>query len=348
MSSTYGRIQVPLALVVLVAMACGGRTPLGVGEPRADGAGPGGSSAGGASGQGGAGAQAGAPGTGGAGGAGGDPMTIVEACAVAATCAAQSDFPLFTASACVDGFALLGWAYAPPSALPDPLLAVRILDCAAKAAGDCDAFRSCYGGDWVSLSRCREGGACTGSVMQGYPGGAAFDCSAIGATCQDLWSGAIRACCNAVPCEQSTSVVCDGTVATYCGGWGEHVAFDCAPTGQSCVPTSEPWLGVCKGAEPCDSSAPTTCAGAVATFCSNGGLATYDCAKTSFRTRCAEGDPYERCVPKGDACLPMQGDLCEGDALAVCVDGVRVPVDCGALGFGGCGITQNGGRCLVP
>ena len=62
----------------------------------------------------------------------------------------------------------------------------------------------------------------------------------------------------------SGEVSCSGTVATYCGGWGEYVTFDCGPSGRTCNP--DKW-DPCIGAEPCDPMTPTTCTKAVS-FCS--------------------------------------------------------------------------------
>ena len=323
---------------------------------------PGGGASGGAgagdsggSGGGGAGGAAGSTGVGasGGGGSGGGPaISIPEACVVAASCGVPGGWTPFTASSCIDGFARLGWRFDSPVSLPDPELAQRILDCAEKAGGDCKAFHACFGGDWVSLSRCREGGSCLQNTLVGSVEGPSFDCGSLGATCFDLWSGAQRACCNAEPCSQTTAVECDGTVATFCGGWGEHVTFDCGPSGRKCNAGTPDFWNPCIGDAPCDPMSPITCEGDVAVYCSAGGLAKHDCSTTGFRTACNAGassfDPA--CRPAGSACDPQwDASTCAGTAIRVCADGEWMDVDCAAVGFDKCEVALDAARCVpVP
>src|SRR5262245_11204871 len=140
----------------------------------------------------------GAGGAGGSGGSGGGSVaaSIVEACVIASSCGKLAGWEYFTASVCVDAFARLSWDYDGPEGLPDPELAARLLACATSA--DCSAVRACFGGDWIDVSRCREGALCQGNSLTAS--GASFDCGTLGATCDDLWSNAIRACCNSAPC----------------------------------------------------------------------------------------------------------------------------------------------------
>lgn len=275
------------------------------------------------------------------------PQSIIEACVIATSCGRAPDW-LFddTAATCIDGFSRLEWSYDSPPLLPDPVIADKLLACAASARGDCEAFQSCFGGDWVTLPRCREGGFCSNNIMSASTEGPSYDCGAIGATCQDLWSGAQRACCNPAPCSTSTGVECDGTVASFCGIWGENIVFDCGQSGRTCQ--SDP-LEPCVGTlGPCAPDTTATCAGNTVTYCSAGRLATYDCSSTMFRTACNQGaPPYETpCRPQGAECDPWNTPgTCDGSVLRTCADGVRVDVDCAALGFSGCEAAPDIARC---
>ena len=336
-------------LVWLVWLAgCGARATLDAGAE--DGAGGAASGGGGATtGTQGTGASgAGTTGSTGTTGTGGNPpqISVVDACTIAVSCGGDAGWGDGSVSHCVDGFARLGWSFEVPSLLSDPVLAARILACAAEAGSDCDTFRACYGGDWVSVSRCREGAYCDGALLTAAPTGPTFDCGTLGATCQDLWSGALRACCNAEPCAQSTGVECAGTVASYCGGWGEHVTFDCGESGRTCQPDLEaPCLGA---GGPCDeNTTKTTCAGGVATYCSGGKLAEYDCASTAYLTACADGAlAYEGpCRPEYTECTVWDGG-CSGGSLIACLDGQSTAISCAGLGFSGCDASGSVARCV--
>lgn len=349
--------RVTAAVVVLLA-GCGARSGVLPGEiePAAGGGGAGATSAtAGAGGVGAGGSASGGAGGGvvggggaGGGGAGGGPQaqSIIEACALAVGCGESVTWPFFTTTSCIDDFGLLGWYRTPPAMLPDPTIAARLLDCAAEATGDCTTFRDCFGGDWVALSRCREGAGCTGNVIGGQAGEPSFDCGVIGGTCTELFSNALRACCNAGPCDPTGEAVCDGNVSSACGIWGEHVVFDCGVSGRTCQ--SDP-QAVCVGSgQACSPETLTTCSGDVATYCSGGKLATYDCGNTQFRSRCnlGGGSAEPACRPAGDSCNPgsMQ-DTCKGSTLVACVDGELLGIDCPSLGFAGCADSGNGARC---
>jgi hypothetical protein len=327
------------AVAAQAAGACGGRSTLSAGRGEVAAGGGGGAAAAGGSG------GAGDGGAAGGGGEGGAPLEVdvVRACVVASSCADLDGgvpWPAFSASACVEAFGRLGWHFSSPSELPDPTIAARLLECAATAAaGDCAAFRSCFGGGWVSLSRCREGGMCQGNTLVAWgPDGPGYDCGTIGATCMDLWSGAQRACCNAEVCSQSSDVTCAGTQVEYCGGWGEHVEFDCGASGRLCQ--SDLWDPCVGPGAACAPDAPVTCAGSVASYCSGGALAVHDCSQVLGRTACAEGAPSQYgvpCRPSGDACDPTSYlGACEGDDLVLCVDGELRAESCAALGFAAC------------
>lgn len=237
-----------LALVAFAAtLACGARASL---EAPTWGAGAAGGGLGGAGHGATGGALVGGAAGGGSGGdAGAGPAADpVELCVRAASCAEPSqEWPVFSASSCVDSLARLGWHYASPATLPDPSLAARLTSCAS--APDCEGYRACFGGGFIGLSRCREGAHCAGEgeLMQSAFDGPTFDCATLDASCADLWSGALRACCNAAPCDGSTPISCDGERASWCGGWGERVVFDCAPSGRTCVAGG----GAADGYHPC-------------------------------------------------------------------------------------------------
>jgi hypothetical protein len=275
---------------------------------------------------------------------------VVAACVIATSCGAAipNVYPPSDASACIDAFGRRGgWYTGDPEALTDDTLAEQLLDCAHPGV-DCGAFRACFGGDWVSLSRCRSG-ECKGGLLSlfgGTPG--SFDCAAIGATCQDLTSNAPRACCNAEPCSGSTELTCNGSVASFCGGWGQRIDVDCAPSGRVCgTDPITPCVGV--GA-PCSDSDPVTCSGSVATYCAGGRTATVDCAADDYRTGCASGAPaYEGpCKPAGAECDPFQAkDACDGANISVCVDGHWQTLDCTTLGFAFCAMPGTDARCVM-
>lgn len=290
----------------------------------------------------------GSTGVGGAtGGGGSEAQSILEACVIADACAgAPTGWPPFNASTCVDRFAKLGWWFDSPAWLPDPVATSLLRKCAASAKSDCDSFRACFGGDWIDLSRCREGAGCQGNSLFSAPDGPSLDCGALGGTCMELWSNGLRACCNAKPCAGTGDFTCEMGVASYCGGWGERVDFDCGVNGQTCnFDGQAPCKGV-SSCDPVDSSA--TCQGPVAIYCVGGGLTTHDCGATGFRTACNSGaPPYENpCRPAHDDCHPdSYVQTCSGASLLACVDGAIVGVDCQGLGFSGCQQTMNSARC---
>lgn len=139
--------------------------------------------------------------------------------------------------------------------------------------------------------------------------------------------------------------MCNGTVASYCGIWGEDVEFDCGASGRTCQ--SDP-LAPCVGTgDPCAEDSAAQCSGDVAFYCSAGRLATKDCGEIGFRTACYQDAPvYEiPCLPAGDECAAGAPESCEGAALRVCVDGSWTEVDCPSLGFVGCSDAFDGARC---
>jgi len=288
-------------------------------------------------------------GAGGAGGAGGDTAatSIINACVIATSCGTKAGWQPFTVGKCIDAFARLGWYYDDPESLPDPALAARLLTCATSA--NCNAVFSCFGGDWIDVTRCREGSICQGdSLSDGKL--AFFDCGTLGTTCADLWSNGNRACCNATPCGVPGGNTCTGTAASFCGIWGERVDFDCGTSGRVCsLDPKAPCVGTGASCDPM--STLISCAGSVATYCSGGALATYDCSSTKFRTACAAGKPssWSPCVPKGSQCDMWNEPIgCVGDGVQVCVNGDIVVVSCSSLGFASCVADVNGHARCVP
>ncbi|MBI4700404.1 MAG: hypothetical protein HY744_04425 [Deltaproteobacteria bacterium] len=343
-----------LALAMLASAAasplgCGARADLRVRGGAASAAGGAGAGGGPDAGPGGA-----APDGGPVDGGSLDLDAIARACVIAASCAEHGPgpgipWPAFTPSACIDAFGRLGWHYGGPGWLPDPALAQRLVGCATGA--DCGAFQACFGGGWVDLSRCREGGFCQGNTMvSSEPAGPSYQCEALGATCADLWSGAIRACCNAEPCDAPTEIACSGTVASWCGGWGERVDFDCGPGGGLCQPGPIAPGSPCSGTgAPCVYDDAVTCAGSVATYCLGGALASVACAATWSRTACALGDPPDLpCRPAGFECDPSGfSGACENTDVVVCADGYLVSVSCTELGFDYCELGAAGyAQCM--
>lgn len=264
---------------------------------------------------------------------------VARACAFVAACAAQLAHDV-RASQCVEWFAYRDWPHAGLTGL-GPSMLDRLLACAPAAS--CKAFRSCYGGSWVGPTVCREG-SCSGSMLGSYGNSALFlECDKLGATCVDLATGALRACCASKTCSGTSTTTCDpqsSTKGTECLLGVSH-DFDCAPVGKVC--SESPSL-LCQGAGgACDPASTVSCKGSLAQHCmgnadGSGNLATVDCSKTVFRSACnAGGSSDTPCRPAGSACGPSFAGACQGSGLQLCVDGQQVTVDCVGLGFDLCG-----------
>lgn len=263
----------------------------------------------------------------------------IQACTIAASCSVGASsvgmtWPLFTPGSCLDALGQLGWYGISLSNITDSSLVALLFKCAVSA--DCGKVLGCLGGAWFNLSLCREGATCKGNkLVIGTNTSASFDCGAVGAKCQELGSGALRACCNKKPCGP-TGVTCSGTKGEYCHPWGAYFPLDCGRTGRVC--NNDPSF-LCRGTGgACDAAKATTaCKGAVATFCSAGRWAEHDCGANPFRSRCAVGERSRVCVPAGKQCDPAQFvGQCDGAKLKVCVDGKETLVACKDLGFTGC------------
>ena len=287
----------------------------------------------------------GVPATGDAGGLSVDQ--VLRACAIATSCSsahAGLAMPpsVFTPSSCVDSIGRMGWLGGTPYDVADPTIVARLMACAKNS--DCTAFRACFGGGLVTVSRCRTDAICRDNVLTSIDG--SFDCSSIGTTCQGLATNDIRACCNEVLCQGPPTVTCHGTsTGSLCDQSWAGLPFDCSLSGRVC--STDP-QAVCQGTGPtCAVTAlPTapTCSGSVATYCSGGRLATYDCAQSPLLRACDESALYGMpCKPSGTACSAWynKGE-CDGPALLVCVDGEKVAVSCPDLGFAGCAVRADG------
>jgi hypothetical protein len=320
MMEREGEMRALLALLVLCSAACGGRPALLVDGPRAEAS------------------RMDAPRS---DTAISDLEHAVRACVVAASCAPYatgSSALKVTASGCLDELGRLDWPQGGYSAGPISSLARRFLDCVPPAgAVDCKTFTSCYGGDWVSFSTCREFAMCDGAKLKGYKGDLTIDCAVLGphATCVDLPTGVPRACCTASTCSVA-GTTCQGSEGSTCS-MSVLFEFDCAPSGRVC--SVDPKVGLCQGTgTACDVSAPPTCAGATATYCAGGKLSTVSCAKRLLRSACDPSSSYLPCRPAGSECTPdFLGECADGGAgLVVCVDGRRRTVGCATLGFEVC------------
>jgi hypothetical protein len=265
---------------------------------------------------------------------------VMRACALAASCGAPGSN--LSPSWCVAEFGRAAWR--------DATVLDHLLSCAG--ATSCEEFRSCWGGDLVTLSATVEDAECIGNVIsieliKGVSP-ARLDCGAIGGQCVDLASGLLRVGCNVRPCDGPEPIRdCNGTTASGCGGWGEYSSVDCARTGRVCRIDGN--HAVCAGSgAPCDESLRITCAGSVATYCSNGAKATIDCATTRFATGCAAGaSSSEPCTAAGKDCDPESFvGRCDGSAFQLCVDGSIATFDCHSIGFPLCDFPSVGSaRC---
>lgn len=271
---------------------------------------------------------------------------VIRACAKAASCGSAippTPNGPFGVSSCIDAFGQQSGGAMPVGAVFDPDIAQRLIDC--TSASSCAEYFACFGGNWVGVSRCREGAGCKDNKLSEYASGSpTFDCTVLGATCFELYSGAIRSCCNQKLCTDSlNSVNCNGTKGSYCHGWGAYFEFDCADSGRVC---SEDPTALCMGTgAACAPEQPVTCSGDVASYCSGGKLASVDCGKNPFRSACGS-NAYEPCVPRGSDCSTDYQGGCEGSALSYCFDGKIERIDCTSVGFSTCDVDLNGNaRC---
>jgi hypothetical protein len=272
---------------------------------------------------------------------------IMRACLLATSCAGAGSS--LTPSQCLDQFGLTAYR-------PSDLLFAHLLACAGVKT--CSEFRSCWGGDFITLDTVLFGGSCEGNSLTMTPTDSTlspvhFDCGAVGGFCELLASNSTSYGCNVRSCARGLiAPTCEGTTASGCGGWAEYTSIDCARTGRIC--RIDGVHAVCDGTAgaACEGSEKVTCSGSVATYCGGSAHTTLDCARTHFRTRCgAGGTSWEPCSRAGTECDPINyGGACDGAKVKVCVDGSIVSVDCAAAGLASCELSPSGryARCREP
>ncbi|MCC6751930.1 MAG: hypothetical protein IT371_30025 [Deltaproteobacteria bacterium] len=263
----------------------------------------------------------------------GFPASVARACALAVSCSPNSvTWMPRTPSACVAAFARRNWYASGLRSDADPLLADRLLSCAARAT-DCKALSACFGGTLFALSRIVEGGACKGSSVVTSAG--SLDCASFGSDCVPLATGMQRAACAKTSCEAMLFTQCRGSQGMHCSA-GAAFDFDCAPSGLACVST--PSAQLCRGTgAACSETERPRCTGGLAEYCVGGRLATVDCGQNLLAGAC---DPTALgtlpCRATGNACNASFAGECAKDGLVVCVDGRKHTVDCRTAGFETC------------
>lgn len=261
---------------------------------------------------------------------------VPQACAIAASCGVNQVPPL-TASACIDWFGNYPWRLGGYGQGGEKETLDRLVRCAQGA--DCQAFFDCFGGNWIGPSPCREGGTCdrSGKMMVGWEEKKQYlDCDALGLTCVELFTGAIRSCCARQVCASASPwPVCSGEQGSYCAA-GALIDFDCSASGRRCTPESTEYepSGLCQGkGGACNVSDPVQCNGTVASYCSANRIATFNCSTNPFRSACATAG-HTPCVLAGSECNEsFVGECSDGYELTVCVNGHKQKIDCRSLGF---------------
>ncbi len=250
---------------------------------------------------------------------------VIRACVVAASCGGGS------ASGCIDDFAKLGWPQFGLFTGSSRALAERLLKC-TQGEVHCSTFTACFGGPWVSLSLCREGGHCEGSRIVGKSN-LSFDCGVLGWYCVGLTTGAERACCSQSPGLCAGGSGCSSATAGSTCQFNVDFNYECG-AGQVCTTDNDL---LCAGTgDSCQVGAYPTCQGGTTTYCAAGHLATHDCTQSPLRSACAATSASPLCVPAGSECGPEFAGECQNLDLIVCVDGHRRAVSCKALGFEAC------------
>lgn len=263
----------------------------------------------------------------------------VRACVIASSCVAglQVDSQLLTASRCLDGFGYRDWPRLSYTMAHTNEPSRRLVQC-AKSFTTCGAFFKCYGGNWIGLSLCREGGSCMGNRLVTMQNNVHhLDCSAYKAKCVTLPTGAIRGCCAVKTCGGTASTTCNGARGTRCM-LGISFEFDCAPTDRVC--TTDPYYFCVGKGSSCPVQAKPKCSGSKATYCAGGRLSSYDCSKNPFRGACDDNSLGMPCKPADSQCAPSWKGRCDGKRVSFCLDGSRKNLECVKLGFSGCKVTD--------
>ncbi len=263
-----------------------------------------------------------------------------RACVIVSSCMAGlkvDNHQLPTPGQCLDWFAYRDWprmSYTMDHA-QEPLR--RVLRCTKKFT-TCQALFTCYGGNWIGPSLCREGGSCMANRLVTMQNNVyMLDCPAYKAKCMNLPTGAIRGCCVAKSCGGTAATTCKGALGSHCM-LGVSFDFDCAPTGRLCT-TAPGALCVGTGAK-CPPGSKPKCAGTRATWCAAGRLSTYDCARNPFRSACDDNTLSMPCKPGDSQCAPSWVGRCDGKRVMFCQNGTKESLDCAKLGFSGCRVTD--------
>lgn len=288
----------------------------------------------------------------GEGGAGGESIPTVEdrtglirACARVVACgghrpslptSTEASLPNFfeTLSGCLDVMSRGAYYrdFFSTDGGPDLQVGARAIECAESSS--CDEFRACYGGDWIHQSRCRYDSSCENNSIV-HPIAGAFDCGAIGATCEE--DDGLYACCTVSEpcgaCSDGHAIICGGVPAMglqmsalqHC----EEPELQCGAFNQysSCVGTGAP----------CELS---SCDGTTLHACVGGFEATFDCTATASRRGCltfADGE-VSRCEASATDCDALHDSTtcASDDRVLLCVDGKVEQYACADAGLSIC------------
>jgi hypothetical protein len=296
-------------------------------------------------------------GVGASGGGGQGGADWLASCALAAAC--MSDAPMGLGTVCTS-MAQAGAATGDPST--DGRLEAATVAC-LLAAVDCDAVRACVKASGAEAAVCPGTDnidRCSGTTLvecTDQPGETpdAFDCAAAGLVCGQ---GATNAACGTEICDPAggEQTSCQGDSVVHCDtGTGVVVISDCRYTttlscgtqgcttamGGTCGTMDVGGIGCVGTGADCDPSTFTTqCNGSVLVSCRHGKQSDVDCATLVPGYTCADlGDGLFNCMA-GAACVPGQGESCQGNVAQFCLNGELAEIDCVAAGYSSC---QSGG-----
>ncbi len=227
------------------------------------------------------------------------------------------------------------------------------LDCITDSGGSCEEVSACVNNgiarrDCSDLSHCEgdEVVVCAaeyGGELHRYGAQMRIDCARFGMRCFGDEGDAFCAEKSSYASEQAR-YRCKGDLAIR--EWaGIRRASDCGTLGAVCgtLENAEGRAG-CKGpGDPCAEFV-TTCTDGIFTYCIDGHAASFPCA--DFDLACATGESgFARCeLPDCEDAAEIEA--CEGSRLQYC--GFQGPseIDCAAMGYQGCGITEERAGCI--